>query len=171
MTSRTRIGATVLAVALGLAMGTGGFTFIYGQGASYMTNDPNACANCHVMEGHLSGWLQSSHKDVATCNDCHAPHDLVGKYWTKARNGWAHSVAFTTGNFPEHIRIRDFNREVTEEACRYCHQEMVAAVDGAGDAEPRACVTCHADVGHSDGALLLNTGALGALHERQHGHD
>lgn len=158
------MGATVLALAMGLAIGAGGFTFIYGQGASYMTNDPQACANCHVMQDHLDGWMQSSHQNVAVCNDCHAPHDLFGKYWTKARNGWAHSVAFTTGNFPEHLRITEFNRGVTEDACRYCHEEIAASVDGVAD-EPRDCVTCHADVGHRSGTLLIQPGARGANHD------
>lgn len=159
MRPTARVGAALLAVSVGLAVGTGGFTFVYGQGASYLTNDPQACANCHVMEGHLDGWLQSSHRNVAVCNDCHAPHDLLGKYLTKARNGWAHSVAFTTGNFPEHLRITEFNREVTEAACRDCHQEVALAVDGMDGTEPRSCVTCHADVGHRSGAPLLTPGA------------
>ena len=163
MKSPTKMGAALLAVTVGLAVGTGGFTFIYGQGASYLTNDPQACANCHVMQDYLDGWLQSSHRNVAECNDCHAPHDLVGKYWTKARNGWAHSVAFTTGNFPEHLRIKDYNLAVTEAACRDCHEAVSLAVDGVGH-EPRSCVTCHADVGHRDGAPILDPGARGAAH-------
>jgi len=39
----------LLGIALGLLMGVGGYTFIYARGASYMTDDPAACANCHVM--------------------------------------------------------------------------------------------------------------------------
>lgn len=157
------LGAALVALAVGVAMGTGGFTFVYGQGASYMTNDPAACANCHVMGEYLDGWVQSSHRNVAVCNDCHAPHDLIGKYVTKARNGWAHSVAFTTGNYPEHLRIKAYNLEVTEAACRDCHGELAPAVDGDGD-EPRSCVTCHNDVGHRSGAPILDTGARGATH-------
>ncbi len=166
MRSSTRLGAGLLAVTVGLAVGAGGFTFVYGQGASYLTNDPAACANCHVMQDQLDGWLQSSHRNVATCNDCHAPHDLLGKYWTKARNGWAHSVAFTTGNYPEHLRIKDFNLRVTEAACRDCHEAMAVAVDGLHGDEPRTCVTCHRDVGHRSGPPILISGAPGAVHTR-----
>lgn len=166
MNRNARMGAAVLAVAMGLALGTAGFTFVYGRGASYLTNDPQACANCHVMQEQLDGWLQSSHRTVAVCNDCHAPHDLLGKYWTKARNGWAHSVAFTTGDFPEHLRIKEFNLAVTEHACRECHDEISQAVDGAAGDEPRSCVTCHPDVGHRTGAPILDPGATGAAHPR-----
>jgi cytochrome c nitrite reductase small subunit len=139
-----------LAVALGLAIGVGGFTFVYARGASYLTDDPAACANCHVMRGHLDAWLASSHRAVAACNDCHAPHDIAGKYATKAINGFWHSVAFTTGRFPEPLRITPRNRAVTEGACRDCHQPIVEAI------APRAagalsCIRCHATVGHAAG--------------------
>lgn len=148
--------ASVLAIAVGCVLGAGLFTFSYGEGAAYMTNDPSACANCHVMDEYLSGWTRSSHRSVAVCNDCHAPHDLAGKLWTKAVNGWNHSVAFTTGDYPEHLTITDFNRRVTEAACRDCHAELAVAVDGpVHDGEARSCVTCHSDVGHRDGSALL----------------
>ena len=93
----------LLGIAVGVLVGIGGYTFIYARGASYMTNDPKACANCHVMNEQYDGWVKSSHRSVATCNDCHAPHDLIGKYTTKAINGFNHSFAFTSGRFPEQI--------------------------------------------------------------------
>jgi cytochrome c nitrite reductase small subunit len=144
------------AAAAGIAVSVLGFTFVYGEGTSYMTNDPTACVNCHVMQEQYDGWLQSSHRQVATCNDCHAPHNMVGKYVTKARNGWAHSLAFTTGNYPDELRITPWNLEVTEGACRYCHSDLVAAVDGVDGSEPRPCTSCHSDVGHRGLAPLLN---------------
>ena len=85
------------AVGLGSATGVGSYTFLYADGASYLTNNPTACANCHIMQGQYDAWIKSSHKAVATCNDCHAPHQTIGKFLTKARNGFNHSLAFTTG--------------------------------------------------------------------------
>lgn len=156
----SRTLGVLLAISVGTAMGIGGFTFVYGRGASYLTNDPSACANCHVMGSQYSGWIQSSHRQVATCNDCHAPHDnLVAKYWTKARNGFAHSYAFTSGDFPPTIRIKTANLSVTEHTCRYCHAEISLAVDGAATDQARSCVTCHSDVGHRGRAPLLLSGA------------
>jgi formate-dependent nitrite reductase cytochrome c552 subunit len=35
------------------------------------TNDPAACANCHVVKDQYDGWLKSSHRAVAVCSDCH----------------------------------------------------------------------------------------------------
>lgn len=136
-------------LALGLAIGIGGYTFVYAEGASYLTNDPTACANCHVMQGQYDAWVKSSHRHVATCNDCHAPHDFLGKYTTKAINGFNHSLAFTTGRFHEPMQITSRNRRVTEGACRYCHADMVQAIDVGGvNSEITECIRCHRDVGH-----------------------
>lgn len=138
----------------GLIIGIVAYTFIYAQGGSYLTNNPAACANCHIMQEHFDAWTKSSHRSVAACNDCHTPHSTIAKYWTKAQNGFWHSVAFTTGDFPDPLRIKPHNREVTEEACRSCHQQIVDAIDvqhhqgtetGIG---ATSCVRCHATVGH-----------------------
>ena len=37
-------------------MGIGAYTFVYARGASYLTNDPAACVNCHVMREPYDGW-------------------------------------------------------------------------------------------------------------------
>lgn len=150
--------AGLAALIVGIAAGLGFFTLGYAKGASYLTNDPAACANCHVMSEHYSAWLKGSHRSVATCNDCHTPHDFVGKYTTKALNGFWHSFYFTTGTYPDPLRITPANREVTEEACRYCHSRIVESIDrpsgheGAtalegGDAQ-LTCTRCHRYVGH-----------------------
>jgi cytochrome c nitrite reductase small subunit len=114
-----------------LFIGVGGYTFIYAEGYSYLTNDPAACANCHVMQDHYNAWLKSSHHSVAVCNDCHTPPGFVAKYATKVANGFWHSFAFTTGRFPEPLQITRRNHEVTEQACRKCHQEIVEAIEGS----------------------------------------
>lgn len=139
----------------GIALGLGAFTFGYARGYSYLTNDPAACANCHIMQEHFSAWLKGSHRAVATCNDCHTPHTFVGKYATKARNGFWHSFYFTTGRFPDPLRITESNRAVTEASCRYCHTDITTAIDPAGasahasdTATTTRCVRCHMYVGH-----------------------
>ncbi len=144
-----RTASIIAGIFLGVAIGVGAYTFVYAKGASYMTDDPNACANCHVMNEQFDGWLKSSHRAVATCNDCHTPSGFVGKYATKASNGFWHSFAFTTGWFPDRIRIKESNRAVTQESCGKCHQELVDAIDGphTGSNE-HSCVSCHRSVGH-----------------------
>jgi len=120
----------VLGVLIGSMVGLGIYTFVYAKGYSYLSNDPRGRANCHVMQDNYSAWLTSSHHAVATCNDCDAPHDLVGKYAIKARNGFFHSLAFTTGEFPDVIQIRGSNERVTEGACKYCHAELTSSIIG-----------------------------------------
>jgi cytochrome c nitrite reductase small subunit len=145
------LAKATLLLLLGATLGLGVFTFGYARGASYLTNDPAACANCHVMGEHFAAWTKSSHRAVAVCNDCHTPHSFIGKYATKASNGFWHSFYFTTGRDPDPLRITPRNHEVTEGACRYCHEEIVASIEhGAGDesGERLSCVRCHARVGH-----------------------
>jgi cytochrome c nitrite reductase small subunit len=142
-----RVAAAVLA---GILIGVGGYTFVYAKGYSYLTNDPAACANCHIMRDHFSAWTRSSHHAVAVCNDCHTPPDFFGKYATKAQNGFWHSFYFTTGRYPDPLRITPRNHAVTERACRKCHDEMASAIDPvpAHSADRLNCTTCHNEVGH-----------------------
>jgi cytochrome c nitrite reductase small subunit len=147
---RTAILASAL---LGIAAGIGSYTFIYARGASYLSSDPSACANCHVMRDHYAAWMKSSHSEVAGCNDCHTSPGKVAKWVDKASNGFRHSLAFTTGDIPEPLRATPGNSRVTEKACRKCHSEFVAAMepaahDATSDGEAMSCIRCHATVGH-----------------------
>jgi cytochrome c nitrite reductase small subunit len=142
--------SALLAIMLGVLLGVGAFTFGYGKGWSYLSHDPAACINCHVMQDHYDSWQNSSHRHVAVCNDCHLPHDFVGKWTTKGENGFFHSLAFTLQNFDEPIRIKPRNREVTQSACLHCHKSIVNDMlpeDPHGEAP--SCVHCHTDVGHA----------------------
>jgi cytochrome c nitrite reductase small subunit len=148
---RPRIDAWVVAGSLfGIAVGLGLYTFVYAKGGSYLTNDPAACANCHVMREYYDAWLKSPHRSVATCNDCHTPHALIPKYMTKASNGWHHSFAFTSGRFPDHMRIKPHNLAIAEHACRSCHAAVVDAIDRRPEHGESgvACIRCHASAGH-----------------------
>jgi cytochrome c nitrite reductase small subunit len=140
--------AVVLGGLIGVAFGVGAYTFIYAKGASYLTNNPAACANCHIMGDHYRAWSRSSHHAVATCNDCHTPANVVGKYLTKANNGFWHSFAFTTGRFPEPIRIKGYNRKIAENACRKCHSSLVMTIEGHNSSDQLSCIRCHGAVGH-----------------------
>lgn len=148
--TRIRIAAITLGVLFGLATGVVGYTFVYARGGSYLTNDPNACANCHIMQDHLDAWVKSSHRSVATCNDCHTPHNFIGKYWTKVDHGFWHSYAFTTGDFHEPISMKARSRAVTEDACRHCHADITHDIDTrrASEQDRLSCIRCHRGVGH-----------------------
>ena len=143
-------------ILLGILIGAGTFTFGYGKGASYLSNDPQSCANCHVMQEHFNSWQQSSHHHVAVCNDCHLPHDFVGKWFTKADNGLLHSIAFTLQDYHDPIQIKPRNKLVTQSACIACHQDFVHSLlpvethsEDAKKSDMLSCVHCHSDVGHA----------------------
>lgn len=143
------VPAVVACVSVGVALGMGGAAFHYGQGLSYLSNDPKACVNCHVMRDHYDGWAKASHHAHATCNDCHTPHDFVGKYYTKAENGMWHSKGFTLQDFHEPIRIRPVNARVLQHNCIDCHRGVVDEILGHDDDDVTVnCVRCHPAVGH-----------------------
>jgi len=138
------------AVVFGMLGGIGAFTFGYGEGWAYMVDNPASCANCHIMQGHYDSWQNSSHKHVATCNDCHLSHHPIGKFITKADNGFFHSLAFTTGDFPEPIRIKERNKRVTQNACLHCHSDFVhSMLPERPGGDMLQCVHCHSSVGHA----------------------
>jgi cytochrome c nitrite reductase small subunit len=147
-----QIGLLPVSVSLlgGLLLGVGVFTFIYGEGASYLSTDPEARVNCHIMQPQFDSWIGSSHTAVAGCVDCHLPHPFIARYVSKADNGFFHSWAFTFQNFHEPIQIKPRNRRIVQENCVACHSDMVHELLPAtisGDAV--ACIHCHADVGHA----------------------
>lgn len=139
-----------LAFVFGPPLGIGAYVFIYAQGDSYFTNNPVACTNCHIMRPQYESWSRSSHKNVAVCNDCHTPGNMVEKYQAKALNGWHHSRAFTTGNFHEPIKIKPANLALVENACRSCHQDFIEKTHiQTYQGTETSCTRCHREVGHS----------------------
>ncbi len=144
----TLIMVGMLTILLGSLVGLGGFTFTYARGTSYLSDNPETCVNCHVMQEQFDAWQHSSHAMVATCNDCHTPHDFLNKWFTKAENGFSHGLAFTTGNFPETIHIRDHNEEIVQDNCVACHEAIVDQTYGGHGDRDRHCVDCHGNVGH-----------------------
>lgn len=147
-----RMALFALAALFGIAAGLGLFTLQYAEGLSYLSNDPAACVNCHAMNSQFDGWNHSSHKAVAACNDCHTPHRFPDKWLVKGINGWNHSLAFTTGDYPNTIRIRDFNARIAQENCVDCHNPVVSQINHMIDDEELSCVRCHGNVGHGNAA-------------------
>ena len=140
----------VLCLLLGVFLGLSGFTFVYAHGASYLSNDPRACVNCHIMREQYDGWQKMPHHAVATCNDCHVPQDVLGKYATKVEHGYRHSKGFTLQDFHEPIQITARDRKIVENNCVRCHGEFVADIT-AHTAYPEdavSCSRCHSDIGH-----------------------
>jgi cytochrome c nitrite reductase small subunit len=145
--------ALVLACLLGIPAGIGAFTFVYAKGFSYLSTDPRACVNCHIMNAEFDAWLKSGHRHVATCVECHLPDAGIAKWVAKADHGVRHSVAFTLQNFKEPIEITPRDRNIVRANCLRCHEPFVQAVavvpgHASGGLD---CLHCHASAGHGAG--------------------
>ena len=142
--------AVALACLVGIPVGVGAFTFVYAKGFSYLSPDPRACVNCHIMNPQYDAWLKSGHRHAATCVECHLPHEGLVKWAAKAEHGFRHSVAFTLQNFKEPIEITPRDRELVRANCLRCHEGLVHAIAVSGNGE-LDCVHCHAGAGHGAG--------------------
>ena len=144
----SRVGMTatglMVAIAFGMLLGLGAFTFQYGEGLSYFRRDPAACVNCHIMQPQFDSWQKASHHGVATCVDCHLPHDFVSKWIAKGENGFWHSKGFTLQDFPEPIFIRERNAKVLQANCLHCHSDLVQELlpGATREADAISCVHC-----------------------------
>lgn len=149
--------AAILGALAGACCGAVVYTAFYAHATSYLSNDPKACVNCHIMNDQYGAWSSSSHHARATCNDCHVPHtSLVAKYYVKAEHGYRHSKRFTFQNWHEPIRMTASSREVVVENCIRCHEAMTRDIRGtasgraahAGISDEIDCIRCHASVAH-----------------------
>lgn len=144
------------AILLGAAIGIGGYTFFYANGTSYLSNRPEACANCHVMREVLQDWRSGDHHHVAVCNDCHVPQGRIAKWIVKGINGFHHSYAFTFTETPVSIRAMALSRRIVQDNCLRCHAQMfadpsissVSHNNNHTSATPNNCISCHRQVGH-----------------------
>lgn len=135
-------------IALGVLVGSGAFTFNHANGLAYLSNNPTACINCHIMRDQFDGWQKSTHHHVAVCNDCHVPKDPIRKWLVKAENGYAHSRAFTFEDFHEPIRMRPVSRQVVLDNCVQCHTDITSHMALGAGRQRADCLHCHASVGH-----------------------
>src|SRR5262245_34150162 len=103
------------------------------------------------MRDVYDGWQKSSHHAAAVCNDCHVPHDFLGKWLVKASSGYHHSTAFTFQNFHEPIQMHPSSLAVLNHNCVYCHGDLTSEIRGtalsdgarAHGSEPELdCVRC-----------------------------
>ncbi|MGA2667991.1 MAG: cytochrome c nitrite reductase small subunit [Ignavibacteria bacterium] len=139
----------LLSICIGITAGIGFSTFYYAKGYSYLSDNPAACDNCHIMNDEYFSWVKSSHHYAATCNDCHTPKDFAGKWLIKGLNGWNHSYAFTSGDYHKPIQINERNKNITEENCRYCHKMMAYNLTFHETENNKIeCTSCHRNVGH-----------------------
>lgn len=152
-------------IILGIFAGLGIYAFYVANATSYLSDEPNACINCHVMYPQYTTWRNSSHANVTNCNDCHVPQDLlVRKYFFKAADGLRHSTIFTLRTEPQAIRIKQAGIGVVQENCISCHIDMVdmiklVEVTGKNNlkGEGHLCWDCHTETPHGKMSSLSST--------------
>lgn len=148
-----RLAATVV---LGIMVGMALFIFHTSKATSYLSDNPETCINCHVMYPQYASWGHSSHREWATCSDCHVPQDnIVRKYFFKASDGARHATIFTARAEPQVIRIKQAGVNVVQENCKRCHQdliEMTQLTEHTGATarmdQGKLCWECHREVPH-----------------------
>ncbi len=151
--SRWRTTAVFL---IAVFLGIGLFLAKEGEVVSYMSDNPEACVNCHVMTPVYNAWMHSSHREWANCNDCHVPHDnIVNKYFFKAKDGLYHASIFTLRAEPDVIKMQEASQKVVQDNCIRCHVQQVTQTkyDGwidnhAENRTERQCWSCHKEIPH-----------------------
>jgi cytochrome c nitrite reductase small subunit len=133
---------------LGVFAGLGLATVRVSEAQSYLSDNPRACINCHVMTTQYMTWEYSSHANVAVCVDCHVPHtSLLAKYAYKAKDGLRHTTIFTLGLEPQVIRASKAAEGVIQANCIRCHSRQLAHA-GTLAAGGRKCLDCHRETPH-----------------------
>jgi len=131
---------------LGVAAGLGVVVVRISNAASYLSDSPRTCINCHVMNNAYATWFHGSHGRVAVCNDCHVPHDnVLAKATFKATDGLKHSYVFTLRKEPQVLRLSRSAVPVVQTNCIRCHHDQLAMVRLAGS-EERKCWDCHENI-------------------------
>ncbi len=133
---------------------------------SYLSSDPKVCINCHTMNTHYATWQHSSHREQASCVECHLPRDsYLNKMIAKSRDGFNHSLAMTLGTYGYNLRTSDNAAKRIQDNCISCHKEAVSQImanaelyQTAGESTiDRPCWDCHRNVPHGTTRNLTTT--------------
>ncbi len=151
-------------ILIGIAFGLGLFVLKLSKAGSYLSDEPSTCVNCHIMAPQYATYSHSSHREWATCNDCHVPHNNVfNKYYFKAKDGLRHATMFTLRKEPQVIFIKEEGKEVVHQNCIRCHSKLLdvdaklAQNKYSHERSERRCVECHRDVPHGRVNSLSST--------------
>jgi cytochrome c nitrite reductase small subunit len=162
-------------ILLGAMSGLSLYALIESKAVSYLSDDPKTCANCHVMTPQYTTWQNSSHREWASCNDCHVPQDnFFEKYYFKAKDGLYHSSVFITRGEPEVIKMKESGVEVVQNNCIRCHQDQVtdarlsaSVPDHFDHRTTRKCWECHQEVPHGSVHSLSSVKYFGKI-DKEH---
>ncbi len=127
------------------------FALYIGNAASYLSDKPETCINCHVMYPQYASWRQSAHGKSVTCNDCHVPQDnFFRAYFFKAMDGTRHSTLFTLRMEEQVIKIKSAGINVVQENCKRCHSHLIdhTFLKTEQSDEEKKCWSCHQETPH-----------------------
>ena len=139
--------------------------FLIGNATSYLSDKPETCVNCHVMNPQYATWERSSHGRVTVCNDCHVPQDnIVSKYFFKASDGLRHSFMFTFRLEPQVIQIKQAGKNAVQKNCIRCHSNAIHPISVRAISNQNIqeegdgyCWDCHREVPHGRVNSLSST--------------
>ena len=149
----------------GILVGLGSYMFYVSNAPSYLSDDPKSCVNCHIMAPQYATWFHSSHRERATCNDCHVPaNNIFSHYFFKAKDGLRHATIFTIRGEPQVIKIKEAGQQVVQQNCIRCHNHLFISPSlnsfnnnyQKGHLE-RQCWTCHRETPHGTVHSLAST--------------
>jgi cytochrome c nitrite reductase small subunit len=143
-------------IAAGIFFGLSVAVFHVSGGTSYLSANSEACINCHLMSPQFARWSHASHRDRATCVQCHLPqHSAAATWMEKANSGLRHMLVYALRTEPFVIRAREASSDNIQANCIRCHKariDMARLVEVDGDAvragDSRYCWHCHQSVGH-----------------------
>lgn len=141
---------------LGIFAGLAVYVIYISRAPSYLSDEPETCINCHIMVPYYAVWAHSAHREVASCNDCHVPHNNVfNSYYFKAKDGLRHATVFTLRNEPQSIFIKKEGGHVVQSNCIRCHRQLITdpqLLNLSGEfmhyREDRKCWECHRRTPH-----------------------
>jgi len=144
----------------GVAIGLIIFVARISNAASYLSDKPQSCINCHVMTDVYVSWQRGSHGRVAVCNDCHVPHlSTIAKFAFKAFDGLKHSYVFTLRKEPQVIELSQIAKPVIQDNCLNCHTQTFSMVK-LSDSGNRKCWDCHNNIHSSVHSLSASPAEL-----------
>ncbi len=155
----------IVMLLLGILIGLVLFILHAARATSYLSDDPKACVNCHVMAPQFATWERGSHGKVTNCNDCHVPQDnFINKYLFKASDGLRHSFMFTFRLEPQVIQIKHAGKKAVQQNCIRCHSNVIHPISLRAisaisiiEEEERYCWDCHRETPHGRVNSLSST--------------
>lgn len=157
-----RVPVTILN---GILVGLAFYILNISNAVSYLSDEPETCINCHVMNPQYATWNHSSHREVASCNDCHVPHNnVLNKYYFKAKDGLRHATVFTMRAEPQVIFIKEEGKGVVQDNCIRCHENLITddhmlslSSDQHDYRTGKQCWDCHRETPHGRVNSLVST--------------